>query len=362
MNLFKLVDVVDKKISPLLIEPNLCTKLISPKSTCNHCVEHCPVDCIIFHKDNIEIEDKCIQCGLCTTVCPTSAIFTQRPSLNQIMDEITHKCADNKQVYIQCEKHKVLKENIATITLPCLGAIPREAWMTILLEYENLSIYQSNEGCKSCSIQKGEEVWIQELSIAESITEKHMEITEKVDNLQEKGAPINRGRRAFFSTIFSEVKATNKLAFREMLGNTSVQSYKEKLQQDSNSKVKKQWEEVSNSIVDKFINESAYSFQNKRRLFLEQLKKSEDMREREDIRLPVISQDCTFCGACSILCPTNALEMENENDHTKIILKPDKCVDCKLCEDICYFQSIKLENKKNMALMTKTTLLIEKNT
>lgn len=360
MKLFKLVDVMDKKLSPLLIEPNLCTKLISPKSTCNLCVDHCPVECITFHKDHIQIEDQCVECGLCTTVCPTSAIFTQRPSLHQLIDGIIHKCADNKHVYLHCKKYKVPSEHAASISLPCFGAIPKEAWITLLGECENLSLYLPTDGCKSCHIKKGEDVWKSELHTAEMITHKTMDITDAISH-QEEEISFDRGRRDFFSAVFSEIKATNKLALREMIGSSNVQSYKEKIQQDPSEKVKQHWEQVSNSIAENLTDESSYSYMNKQRLLIKQLLKNEKMTARKDIRLPVISPDCNLCGACVILCPTNAFVTENENGRKRIVLEPNKCIDCKLCEEICYYQSIKLEAAANGTLLEKTKVLVEKS-
>lgn len=142
-----------------------------------------------------------------------------------------------------------------------------------------------------------------------------------------------------------------------MLGSSSVQSYREKIQQDSSEKLKQQLEQVSNTIAEKVTNESSYPYMNKRRLFVEQLQKNENMVERKDIRLPAISPDCNFCGACVILCPTNALVKENENGRTRITLEPAKCIDCQLCEDICYFQSVKLETAVNGTLLMKTKVL-----
>ena len=54
MDLFKWVNVLDKKMTSLSVEPNLCTHLISPKSTCHRCVEQCPTKSISFTKKRLQ--------------------------------------------------------------------------------------------------------------------------------------------------------------------------------------------------------------------------------------------------------------------------------------------------------------------
>ncbi|MBS1722870.1 MAG: 4Fe-4S binding protein [Armatimonadetes bacterium] len=40
------------------------------------CMQVCPVDCIYEGDDQVYIHpDQCIDCGLCESVCPVSAIF-----------------------------------------------------------------------------------------------------------------------------------------------------------------------------------------------------------------------------------------------------------------------------------------------
>ena len=92
MDLFKWVNVLDKKMTSLSVEPNLCTHLISPKSTCHSCVEHCPTKSISFTKKKIEIDENCLECGLCSTVCPTNALLFNRPPLKQVIADLVHLC------------------------------------------------------------------------------------------------------------------------------------------------------------------------------------------------------------------------------------------------------------------------------
>lgn len=346
-------------MTTLSVEAKLCTHLISPKSLCSSCVDHCPMKSISFKESTIQIDESCVDCGLCTTVCPTNALMYNRPPLKQLVSEIVHKCEQHEKVYLHCERIPIRERNATTVTVSCLGVIPKEAWVTMIGKCENLSVFHPDGGCNSCQMMIGEKIWRKELSSGEGMVGKQMKITSIIESNKQK-AQYDKGRRAFLSTIFNEFKTTNKVAIKEMAGGSPVQSYKEKIQDDPILKVKKEWEEMSNRIVEKMTNESVYPYMNKRRLFLTELQNNDTLQRRKDIRLPTISPDCDFCSACTILCPTNALLKENKNGQTTITLQPYKCVDCSLCEDICFSKSINLQYESNSMLLSEAKVLVKK--
>ena len=360
MNILNWVKVIDKKISALSVENNLCTKIISPKSTCNHCIDQCPMKSISFTSNEIVIDDHCVECGLCSTVCPTGALTFNRSPLKEVIGELIHKCEQNDQVYLHCEKMPVSDRNLTTVTVPCLGMIPREAWVTVLNKCKNLSIYHADRGCTGCEISTGGKVWKKELSSGERIAGSTIKISSTIisSSQQEEYDP---DRRAFLSHVLKEFKTTNKLAFKEILGSSEVQSYQEKMQEDSLSKVKSGWGEVYNHLFEVVMKESAYPYMNKRGLFLAELQENKTLQKQKDTRLPIISADCNFCGACAILCPTNAMKMETKHDSPSITLQPYKCVDCHLCEDICFTKSIQLQPQPNVNLLQKRQVLVKGN-
>jgi len=51
----------------------------------------------------------------------------------------------------------------------------------------------------------------------------------------------------------------------------------------------------------------------------------------------VISDECTMCGTCAPVCPSEAIE---EGDP-KYKIDEEKCVDCGLCADECPVEAIK---------------------
>ena len=49
---------------------------------------------------------------------------------------------------------------------------------------------------------------------------------------------------------------------------------------------------------------------------------------------------CVHCGACTAVCPTDALVVEG--DDKKVILNHDKCIACGNCVKVCTVQCIEL--------------------
>lgn len=360
LSLFKLANVIDKRMTAISIEKNLCTKWISPKSSCQKCMDFCPMNCIAFQKDGIELGASCLECGLCTAVCPTGALTQQHPSLHQVVEEIIHTCEKHKYVYLHCSKMEIPEKDATTIRLPCLGAIPREAWVKIIGQCHNLMIYH-NGSCGTCEFQKGEAVWKEELSAAESIMEKCLLLTPDVLYVEKK-KEYDHGRRVFFKTLLKEIKTTNHLAIREVIGSSGVQSYRDRLESNTDEAIKKQWDQFSVKVTEMLTTKTSYPYyMQKRTLFLDELKKNNVLLEKKDIRLPVIHPDCGLCNACTMLCPTSALMMEHNDGKKAIKLEPYKCVDCRLCEEICYFGSIRLEKVENRTLMLSELVLIEES-
>jgi len=58
---------------------------------------------------------------------------------------------------------------------------------------------------------------------------------------------------------------------------------------------------------------------------------------------PVIAKDlCTGCAICVDVCPTGALEMDDD-EMIAVLAYPDECDSCGDCEESCPAEAITLE-------------------
>lgn len=63
----------------------------------------------------------------------------------------------------------------------------------------------------------------------------------------------------------------------------------------------------------------------------------------------IIGQECTGCSMCSIVCPTNAINIElNKYGFYKPVVNNELCIGCGCCKKICYKFDTKInKDKKN---------------
>lgn len=67
-------------------------------------------------------------------------------------------------------------------------------------------------------------------------------------------------------------------------------------------------------------------------------------------RLPAIRQieDCTLCGFCAQVCPTQALVVRETAAETGLVLAPAACVGCGKCEQVCDFDALHMETQSSV--------------
>ncbi|WNS74070.1 4Fe-4S binding protein [Bacillus sp. DTU_2020_1000418_1_SI_GHA_SEK_038] len=337
--LVKLANIIEKHASILDVQPNICTRVISPLSGCTRCIDQCPANSIHITNKEIEISD-CIECGICTTVCPTGALTWNKPSLQQLYEQIQHAAKKQQATYIHCSKVLFPRKTANHMEVPCLGAIPWELWLSILRHNEKLQVFVHEDDCKNCDFATGCHVWQEGVALAENAVNKKLQIVDELTTVKQ-AAPYDIDRRQFFYSVFQGIKATNRTAVKEWLqvGRSQGPLDKHSREQDEPSLLY-QIEEAKEIFVEKMVGDTFQAPLKKRQILLQELQQNRSLRERLMINIPVINEECNVCGACSILCPTNAL-IQEEN---KLKVKPLQCVDCKLCEEICWEKHIKIMN------------------
>ncbi|MDQ7026138.1 MAG: 4Fe-4S dicluster domain-containing protein [Anaerolineae bacterium] len=63
----------------------------------------------------------------------------------------------------------------------------------------------------------------------------------------------------------------------------------------------------------------------------------------EEIRAVRIDDACVICGGCALVCPTNALMLEDDGIQVKLHLNPQDCISCEACVDTCAHYAIDLD-------------------
>ncbi len=78
----------------------------------------------------------------------------------------------------------------------------------------------------------------------------------------------------------------------------------------------------------------------------EKAKKVEELLTAEGVEvvevIEAIQKDdekCVHCGACTSICPTEALKF---NEEKKVVVEAEKCVHCGACVKVCPTQALSL--------------------
>lgn len=337
----KLSNVLIKKIDKIDVESNKCLKVRAVTSSCTSCIDICPANSIEITQDSIEINESCLECGLCTTVCLTNALKWNDPPLIQLVNQLKQTSKGESEVYIACSNAMKGTVRANVVNVPCLGILPLEFWINAGLNVPNLKIIHQSGCCDRCKLSKGEKLFLEQKKEAELTIDHTFKVCTSLNEVQDDGL-IDHNRRKFLTSIMEEAKVVNTITVKEVLEVDKALSPFEKFeayykQQDELEEMLESTEEIKNNVVSKLLNDSV--IHTDKRTLLYQVFENEPMLQQQmTFLIPEIKESCTRCGACAFLCPTDALIM----DHKAMILSPNKCVSCRLCVEICYEQHIEL--------------------
>ena len=268
------IQTILDKFGNIQVNKDLCVDLISPKGHCHFCVENCPIDAISFKNENIIINNDCNGCGICTSNCKSKALVKINPTENDLINAIKSGNIDKFDCNIEKEDEKI-----------CVGALSKEV-ITYIYLHDNEFFSEINEGkCSNCKFNKGYEIFSRRISDVKSYSKDHDYL-----NFNDTKSDVDLNRREFLKNIF-------KLPYKKF----------------------------DNSIVNyhKYYSELAHE--------------NPEMIKHFDIKFPVETDNkCSKCHACEKLCPTNALEMRQDN----LYLNRELCCGCGLCSNVCFEKAL----------------------
>lgn len=330
MDIEKIAELL-QNLSPVTIRPQLCSKVITPKSTCTNCQNICPVNSITFTSIGLKA-DQCISCGLCIEACPNHVFRLNESKLLGISTKET------PTLIITCSllHQKLEKRNQGYVTqISCFGEFYPELLVYLLTSNSRILLIHDPDNCKNCLAKSLEE----KVNINQYAHIFNIDFTSKlqvINNLDDLKPYIGtpeiqpaHDRRSFFKSIFNGSKNMSKQILDSALS-----------RQNSNKKDKVQ--------------------PLKRYYLLEALKKQENLELSALLPYPQLNiNTCNFCGACSKLCPTKAIEIIQEDEKKVITFTPNLCTHCHVCSDVCFFQGLSWGQNITVGdFLDKTPLLL----
>ena len=377
--------------------PNRCQPWLYKKAECRLCLDACPVKGCIYFEDgvvSVNTED-CIGCGICTTVCPTSALVMESLSDRELWNRLQanrgegsllfscylhaeHGLHDQqdlrqRQSTIPTNDYSPFKSEIQNhpsdsfINLPCLALLKESHLISLVLTGVNSvngpftegsrahaseashgvkNIYLDVSRCSACSFRQGKKTIDKTVSYARNLLDtvgyhdciKTIEIPLKDFKADEKTKksrlPFRKNKTKKVKTILpgSEYSRRDLLHF---LGEKAVEKAVERVTGSNRN------------IVKGGVGEEQ-DVPERRALLFEALKKIDAALKPgqiEDGMFPIhqlrIGENCTLCNICNLACPTGAIMKVNDSGRVerggevRIDFTMSLCMDCYQCTELC---------------------------
>lgn len=304
-----------------------CTRYRYRYSECRRCADVCPHDAITLSKEGAAlVADRCQGCGLCASVCNTkawsSADFKPIDLLRLAITKPTFSLA--------CEPSGCQADAL----VPCLGAVGA-VWLAYMAKRRIPVGLHGSGHCAQCIHGK---TGAQQLQLnLDAVNSLHaaQKLSQDSQSSQpqwampvlvadERSAPIQRSAEAKSSTGQSRRHLFGRL-FRHKPVSGADQASKTSPTQ----------------IPAQAIRAGAYMVSDQRELLQIVCKQNTDRpftlswHENLPLMQLALKAGCTLCEACFRVCPTGAIEIEQNPHDWALKFQTDRCVACEVCLEVC---------------------------
>lgn len=326
----------DYKERPRCATPSCTSCKSRDASTCTRCVNVCPKGAITVDDGAIEIDDTCIKCGLCVSVCPSEAYHTREINTVKLYDRIAGAAASHETAYVTCTRAlgRLPREN--EVVLPCVGAVPSETWFALMTRFPNIAVYLPLGICDRCRTTTGEQTYCDMISRAETWAGFGLDLVVDEADLT---CEVRRSwqRKEFVENI---MKSGERLVSRTNPVLTAARRVRGLL--DAH---KRQMDQVQHAL-DKAV--GVTNAKNRRRVLTDRrkqvmgaLQKHPELAGNIDLYRPVCDMGlCTLCGKCEDVCPVHCIQISEDGRWS---VEPEFCVQCGACEHVCPTGAIEYE-------------------
>lgn len=298
-----LAEPLDLKSHPAFT-PERCINRRQRRYPCARCAEICPHG--VFPRESGEALDweRCTDCSLCVTACPTRALLPSEPTRRAYADA----SALSGAIRVTCRREETLGE----LRADCLAAVPWELLAALALRTELVLCVRP---CAACGQERKELLQANLDSLRDFLGEERYR--ERV-RLVREGEEIPPKR---------EETTEERLVTRRELFSGMRKDLTKRLFHAAEKRLP-------------FLVEEDGSGLEYRRLLSEAVKAGlgagEKSPPRYGVRLPRFNTACFGCGICERLCPHKALSIDREESGKRLIsIEPYRCSGCSLCVELC---------------------------
>lgn len=297
------------------VQPERCSRIRFAGSRCRKCIDICPVHAIRIG-DDLQVDGSCTLCRLCIPVCPNEA-FSCGP-------ETTAPEARPDLLYCSAllsQKDKALLAEAPLFLTPCIGSIPPDQILERLLcGKPPLDVITGP--CNSCSMNAGER----------SFRRREVEVRTLLERLKVESMPVRtrlfteRDKADLFQRVEGLKKALEEK--RAMSRRDLFLRFRERVLPQDDSGPGSVCPPPSQRGPNQYMRRVIAIVQAR-------LAVGAARRKIPFLREIEVGEDCTGCGVCATLCPTDGLSMGGDRERPELHWKPAHCSRCDLCAEAC---------------------------
>lgn len=309
-----------------------CINCMSGISACTKCLDVCPTDAIDLQDGFLSISSKCVECGLCCSVCPSEALWSTNISPRVLIEKIVTVAEIYDECYITCAS--VLTDNPSpnVVVLPSFGCMTKEVWLWVLSCYSNISVYLPlNSDVDDSS--KSESMLYENIDWAESISGVNVGLEVDFNKLNTSYKRTYQ-RKQF---VESFIKGSDTEALFRFVG-----SKLNTINNDLDLVIKFASEQlISGNLSNVVLNQN-------QQLLLDCIARHPGYIDKLELSGPVVDIDrCVSCGVCGSVCPVGAISFD---DSGLFRLNATYCVGCGMCARVCETNAVTMGSVKEDVL------------
>ena len=304
-----------------------CTRYRYRYSECRRCADACPHEAISLSDEGAAlVANRCKNCGLCISACHTNAWSSADFKPIDILRDAIKKPAFS----MACEPSGCKGDAL----VPCLGAVDA-TWLAYMAKRRIPVMLRGGGHCGQCAHGKtgAEQIRmnldaVDGLAAAQRLGEdsdaQEPQWTMPILVEDDRSAPARQATQAQSSVGSARRNLFGRL-FRRSLEPTTAQTKTDQSMQ----------------APEKAIRAGAYMVSDQRELLQLVCKQKTDrpftvvLHECLPLMQLTLQSGCTLCEACFRVCPTGAIEIEQNPHDWALTFQTDRCVACEVCLEVC---------------------------
>ena len=295
-----------------------CINCKSGIAVCTKCLDVCPAGAIDLQDGFLSVSSKCVECGLCCSVCPSEALWSTGISPRVLIEKIVTAAEIYDECYITCAPVLTDGPSPNMVVLPSFGCMSKEVWLWVLSYYSNISVYQPLDSDGLSNAAKSESMLYENIAWAESISGVNVGL--EVDINKVNTAYKRTYQRKQFLESF--IKGSDTQALFRLIGKrlTAINNDLDLVIKFASGQL------ISGNLSNVVLNQN-------QQLLLDCIARHPEYMDKLELSGPVVDIDrCVSCGVCGNVCPVGAISFDESGLFR---LNATYCVGCGMCARVC---------------------------